>query len=82
MLELGLSVMRRPPSGMLGAVVRLGSSEVGRVTIAGGSQSYQFNVGPLPGGSADVEVELVDRGGGPAPSGAALSISRAQIVTR
>ena len=82
MLELGLSVVRRPSSGVLGAVVRLRSAEVGRVTIAGGAQRYQFNVGPLSGGSADVEVELIDRGGGPAPSGAALSISRAQIVTR
>jgi hypothetical protein len=81
--------MRKPASGQLGAVVRLrrpdgGAVELGRVSIVGGGdQSYQFNVGgSLPGGSADIEVALIDRGGGPAPSGAELSISRARIVTR
>jgi hypothetical protein len=86
MLELGISVVRKPKSGQLGAVVRLGGSEVGRVSIAGGAQNYQFNVvhalGQVSGGSAMVEVELIDRGGGSAPSGAELSIGRAQIVTR
>jgi hypothetical protein len=88
MLELGIAVVRKPASGQLGAVVRLrqpggGSVELGRVSLVGGDQSYQFNVGPaLSAGSADVEVALIDRGGGPAPSGAELSISRAQFVTR
>lgn len=87
MLELSIAVVRKPASGQLGAVVHLrraggGSVEVGRVTIVGGGQSYQFNVGALSGGSAEVEVALIDRGGGPAPSGAELAISRAQIITR
>jgi hypothetical protein len=87
MLELGISVVRKPASGQLGAVVRLRQRggeavELGRVSIVGGGQSYQFNVGALSGGSADVEVALIDRGGGPPPLGAELSISRAQIVTR
>ena len=42
--------------------------------IAGGEQSYQFNVsralGQASGGSAEVEVAVIDRGGGPPPSGA------------
>jgi hypothetical protein len=91
MLELSIAVTRMPSSGQLGAVVRLrgsggGAVEVGRVTIKGGSQSYQFNVsralGNRAGGSAEVEVALIDRGGGEPPSGAALSIGRAEIVTR
>jgi hypothetical protein len=59
--------------------------EVGRVSI-GEDGSYQFNVaralGQSPGGTAEVEVSVIDRGSGPPPSGAALSIGRAQIVTR
>jgi hypothetical protein len=88
MLELAIAVVRKPASGQLGAVVRLrqpggGSVELGRVSLVGGQQSYQFNVGSgLSGGSADVEVALVDRGGGPAPSGAELSIGRAQFIMR
>ncbi len=88
MLELGIRVVRQPASGQLGAVVRLrrpsgGSIELGRVSIVAGEQNYQFNVGTsLNAGAADVEVALIDRGGGPAPSGAELSISRARIVTR
>ena len=87
MLDVSIAVVRKPASGQLGAVVRFrrpgGSmTEVGRVSIVGGGQSYQFNVGSLSGGSAEVEVLLFDRGGGPAPAGAALSIGRAQIVTR
>ena len=88
MLDVSIGVVRKPASGQLGAVVRFrrpgGSmAEVGRVSIVGGEQSYQFNVGSLSGsGSAEVEVSLFDRGGGPAPAGAALSIGRAQIVTR
>lgn len=88
MLEIGIAVVRKPASGQLGAVVRLrrpggGSVELGRVSLVGGEQSYQFNVSSgLSGGSADIEVALIDRGGGPAPSGAELSISRAQIITR
>jgi hypothetical protein len=87
MLEVGISVIRRPPSGQLGAVVRFrrpggAASEVGRVALVGDGQNYQFNVGRLPGGSGEVEVSVVDRGGGPAPSGAELSIGHAEIVTR
>ena len=86
MLELGISVVRKPSTGQLGAAIRLDGSEVGRVSIVGGAQSYQFNVAQAlrqaSNGSATVEVELIDRGGGSAPSGAELSISRAQIITR
>jgi hypothetical protein len=86
MLEIGISVVRKPKSGQLGAVVRLDGSEVGRVSITGGSQSYQFNVSgalsPSSGGSASVEVEVINRGGGPVPPGAELSIGSARIVTR
>jgi len=86
MLEIGISVVRKPRTGQLGAAVRLDGSEVGRVSIAGGSQSYQFNVtrafGQSSGGSASVEVELIERGGGAAPPDAELSIGSARIVTR
>jgi|tagenome__1003787_1003787.scaffolds.fasta_scaffold20827514_3 hypothetical protein len=91
MLEMSIAVTRKAPAAQLGAVVRLrppgGSAvEVGRVSIPGGSQSFQFNVsnalGQGAGGSAEVEVSVIDRGGGAPPSGAALSIGRAQIVTR
>jgi hypothetical protein len=91
MLEMSIAVTRKAPAGQLGAVVRLRPSggaavEVGRVSIPGGSQSFQFNVSHVLGqgaaGSAEVEVSVIDRGGGAPPSGAALSIARAQIVTR
>jgi hypothetical protein len=89
MLELGIAVMRKPASGHLGAVVRLrrpdgGAVELGRISIVGSEQSYQLNVGggALSAGNAEVEVALIDRGGGPAPSGAELVINRARIVTR
>ena len=90
MLEMSIAVTRKAPGAHLGAVVRVrpagGSAvEVGRVSI-GEDGSYQFNVaralGQSRGGSAEVEVSVIDRGGGPPPSGAALSIGRAQIVTR
>ena len=89
MLEMSIAVTRKAPAGQLGAMVRLRPSggsavEVGRVSIPGGSQSFQFNVSHALGGagSAEVEVSVIDRGGGAPPSGAALSIGRAQIVTR
>jgi hypothetical protein len=91
MLEMSIAVTRKASAGQLGAVVRLRSAggsavEVGRVSIPGGQQSFQFNVsqalGQVAGGSAEVEVSVVDRGGGAPPSDAALSIGRAQIVTR
>jgi hypothetical protein len=90
MLELSISVARKPSSGQLGAVVRLrppgGSAiEVGRVSVVGGGQSYQFNVSRAlarsAGGAAEVEVAVIDRGGEASP-GAALSIGRAQFVLR
>jgi hypothetical protein len=83
MLEVAISVARRPSSGQLGAVVRFRGTEVGRVSIVADGESYQFRVpGTLSGGSGDVEVSLIDRDGGAAPSGAALSIGHAEIVTR
>jgi hypothetical protein len=91
MLEMSIAVTRKGQGGHLGAVVRMRSSsgsavEVGRVSIPDGSQSFQFNVshalGQGAGNSAEVEVSVIDRGGGAPPSGVALSIGRAQIVTR
>ncbi len=91
MLELSVSVVRRPSTGHLGAVVRLrsaegGAVEVGRLSIADREQTYQFNVsralGHSSGSSAEVEVALIDRGGGEPPADAALSVGRAEIVTR
>ena len=89
MLELRVSVLRK--AGHLGGVVSIKSAtgasiEVGSFSVAGDKQSYQFNVtralGREPSGTAEVEVALVDRGGGAAPSNAALSIGRAEIVAR
>ena len=89
MLDVGIAVVRKPAAGQLGAVVSFrppgGSmAEIGRVSIVSENQSYQFNVGGAlsAGGSAEVEVSLIDRGGGPPPSGAELSIGHARIVTR
>jgi hypothetical protein len=89
MLELSVTVARKPASGQLGAVVRLRRpggqmAEVGRMSIVSGEESYQFNVGSMPagGGSAEVEVALIDRGGGSVPSDAELTIGRVEIVTR
>jgi len=89
MLEVSIAVVRKPSSGQLGAVVRFKrpggtAAEVGRVAIVGDGQSYQFDVsGALSGGgSGEVEVAVVDRGGGPAPAGAELSIGHAEIITR
>lgn len=95
MLEMSIAVTRKAQGGHLGAVVRMRPSggsavEVGRVSIPDGSQSFQFNVSHAlgqgmasgAGNSAEVEVSVIDRGGGAPPSGAALSIGRAQIVTR
>ncbi len=90
MLELRVSVLRRPAKGHLGAVVTLRSAdatiEVGRVSIAGREQTYQFNLSRAlsrsSGGSAEVEVVLIDRGGGEAPADAALAVGRAEIVAR
>jgi hypothetical protein len=90
MLEMSIAVTRKGSAGHLGAVVRMRPSggsavEVGRISISEDG-SFQFNVasalGQSAGGSAEVEVAVIDRGGGPPPSGAALSIGRAQIVTR
>ena len=90
MLEVSIAVTRKVPAAHLGAVVRVrpaggAAVEVGRVSI-GENGSYQFDVvralGSSAGGSAEVEVSVIDRGGGPPPAGAALSIGRAQIVAR
>jgi hypothetical protein len=91
MLELSVSVVRRPAAGHLGAVVRFrgpegAAVEVGRVSIADREQTYQFNVSRAlarsSGGSAEVEVTLIDRSGGEPPPGAALTVGRAEIVAR
>lgn len=91
MLELGVSVLRKGGTAHLGAVVSIKSAtgattEVGRFSVAGDQQSYQFNVSRALGreasGSVEVEVALIDRGGGAASSNAALSIGRAEIVVR
>ncbi|MEA3025507.1 MAG: hypothetical protein QOF91_792 [Alphaproteobacteria bacterium] len=90
MLEISIAVARQPSAGHLGAVVRARSSggaaiEVGRISLAGSEGSYQFNVARAlgqSGGSVEIEVSVIDRGGGPPPAGAALTIGRAQIVTR
>jgi len=91
MLELNIAVTRRPQAGQLGAVVRVrpaggSAAEVGRISITGNGQSYQFDVsralGRSSSDSADVEVAVIDRGGGAPPTGAALAIGGAQIVAR
>jgi len=90
MLELSVSVVRKPAAGHLGAVVRFradgAAMEVGRVSIADREQTYQFNVSRALAhastGSAEVEVALIDRGGGEPPADAALSVGRAEIVAR
>ena len=96
MLEVGIASAHRVAGGHPGAVVRLRRGgrvvELGRISIAApdahGTRSYQFNVTPalrrLDGsGAAEVEVELIDRGGdGPIASGAALEVGPARIVTR
>ena len=91
MLELSV---RTRGSGNLGGVVRLGRSggsmvEVGRFSAGGaGEQRYQFNVAlalrhlDLAGGTATLEVAVIDRAGGPAPGGASLIIGEARIIAR
>jgi hypothetical protein len=68
-----------------------GVVEVGRFSVgtpAGREQRFQFNVASaivrlkLAGASAEVEVALIDRAGGSAPSDAELAIDHARIVTR
>ena len=97
MLELGIASNHRAAGGHPGAAVRLRrddrSVELGRISVlaagARSAQRYQFNVAPalrqleLTGGWVEVEVELIDRGGGgPLASGAALQVGPARIVTR
>ena len=91
MLELSISVLRRPAQGHLGAVIRLkhgegAATEIGRVSILDREQTYQFNLSRAlshaSSGTAEVEVALVDRAGGEVPSDAALSVGRAEIVAR
>jgi hypothetical protein len=91
MLELSVNVLRRGGTDHLGAVVSIksatgGSTEVGRFSVVGDRQSYQFNVsralGREPSGTAEVEVALIDRRGGTVPPNAALSIGRAEISAR
>lgn len=91
MLEMSIAVTRGASAGHLGAAVRLRTAggsgvEIGRVSLGRGEGSYQFNVaralGSTPGGSAEIEVSMIDRAGGSPPPGASLSIGRARIVTR
>jgi hypothetical protein len=90
MLELSVRVVERSTAGHLGAVVRFradgAAMEVGRVSIADHEQTYQFNVSRAlahaSAGSAEVEVVLIDRGGGEPPADAALTVARAEIVAR
>ena len=97
MLELAVTGTGLLAAGHIGAVVTLARAggpavEIGRFSIlpsgGGGEQRYQFNIASalkrlgLAGGFAEVEVVLVDRGGGPPPSGVGLSIGQARIVTR
>lgn len=90
MLELAV---RPRGTGNLGGVVRIGRGgnavEIGRFSAGGaGEQRFQFNVTlalrhlELAGGSATVEVALIDRSGGTLPSGAALTIGSARITAR
>jgi hypothetical protein len=97
MLELGItSSGSKGGVQSFGAVVRLQASdtptiEIGRLSFTsdgGGEQSYQFNIADAlkrlgsAGGSAEVEVAVINRGGGQVPSGATLSIGHARIITR
>ena len=82
-------MVRKPASGQLGAVVQLrrpGGGSVESAAFRWSAANRAINstsAARLSGsGSADVEVALIDRGGGAAPSGAELSIGRAQFVTR
>src|SRR3977135_4419376 len=77
MLEISIAVMRKAPAGQLGAVGRVRPSggaavEVGRVSIPGGSQSFQFNVSHVLGQgmasgaarAAEVGLARLERGWG------------------
>jgi hypothetical protein len=88
-LELSLRSVRKPQDSNIAAVVRLKGQEVGRISlVSGGDQRFQLNVTSvvkeldLAGKSADIEVSLVDRASGGAPSGASLAIGSAHISAR
>ena len=90
MLEMSIAVTRKAPAAHLGAVVRVRLQAVLRwrsaafrlAKTAAISSMWRGRLGRVRAGTAEVEVSVIDRGGGPPPSGAALSIGRAQIVTR
>jgi hypothetical protein len=90
MLEIAITKVRIPMLHNAGGVVWLGGMEVGRFSIvpSGREQRYQFNVGTvvhqlgLAGVTADVEVAIINRGGGSVPAGSALMVSNAHIVIR
>ena len=90
MLEMSIAVTRKAPAAQLGAVVRVRLQAVLRwrsaafrlAKTAAISSMWRGRLGRVRGGTAEVKVSVIDRGGGPPPSGAALSIGRAQIVTR
>jgi hypothetical protein len=88
-LELSLRSVRKPPDSNIAAVVRLKGQEVGRISlVSGGDQRFQLNVTDavkgldLAGKSADIEVSLVDRVSGSAPTGASVAIGSAHISSR
>ena len=81
--------MRKSPDDNVAAVVRLKGQEVGRISLVpGGDQRFQLNITSavkqmdLAGKSADLEVTLVDRASGGAPTGASLTIGSAQVSAR
>jgi len=88
-LELSLRSVRKAPDDNVAAVVRLKGQEVGRISLMpGGDQRFQLNITSavkqmdLAGKSADLEVTLVDRASGGAPTGASLTIGSAQVSAR
>ena len=90
MLEIAVLGVRTPMRRNAGGVDRFEGLEVGRFSIMSVAceQRYQFNVGAmvhrlaLAGGTAHVEVAMINRDGGGVPAGSVLVVSNAHIVTR
>jgi hypothetical protein len=85
MLELSIL----PTRNSVRAVVRLGTVEIGHLTVmaSGAEQRYQFNIGSIvqlfdmAGGNANVEVAVTERLGRASSEGSLL-VRDARIVTR